>query len=41
MTVWVWIPPDDFFKSLHKNLSHVFALTHFALDELVRNKVLL
>jgi L-fucose dehydrogenase len=30
--------PDDFFKSLHKNLSHVFALTHFALDELVRNK---
>ena len=30
--------PEDFFKSLHKNLSHVFALTHFALDELVRNK---
>lgn len=29
---------EDFFKSLHKNLSHVFALTHFALEELVRNK---
>lgn len=31
-------PTQDFFNSLHKNLSHVFSLTHFSLDELIKNK---
>ena len=31
-------PTEDFFNSLRKNLLHVFALTHYSLDELVRNK---
>lgn len=31
-------PPADFFESLRKNLLHVFSLTHFALDELIRNQ---
>ena len=30
--------PDEFFNSLKKNLVHVFTLTHFALDELIKNK---
>jgi NAD(P)-dependent dehydrogenase (short-subunit alcohol dehydrogenase family) len=29
---------ESFFSSLKKNLMHVFALTHFALDELIKNK---
>ena len=31
-------PPSDFLESLRKNLFHVFALTHFALDKLVESK---
>ena len=31
-------PTQDFFNSLHKNLSHIFSLTHFSLDELIKNK---
>ena len=31
-------PTEDFFNSLYKNLVHVFALTHYSLDELVRSK---
>jgi len=30
--------PSDFLESLRKNLFHVFALTHFALDKLVESK---
>ena len=30
--------PADFFESLRKNLFHVFSLTHFALEELKKNK---
>ncbi|MEK9633232.1 MAG: SDR family oxidoreductase [Opitutae bacterium] len=30
--------PSDFLESLRKNLFHVFALTHFALDNLVETK---
>lgn len=30
--------PSDFFESLRKNLLHVFSLTHYSLDELVKNK---
>ena len=30
--------PSAFFESLRKNLLHVFSLTHFALDELVKNR---
>lgn len=31
-------PPSDFIESIRKNLFHVFALTHFALDKLVESK---
>jgi NAD(P)-dependent dehydrogenase (short-subunit alcohol dehydrogenase family) len=31
-------PTEDFFNSLRKNLVHVFALTHYSLDELIRHK---
>ena len=30
--------PEKFVESINKNLSHVFALTHYSLDELVKNK---
>ncbi len=30
--------PVKFMESLNKNLLHVFALTHYAIDELIRNK---
>ena len=30
--------PVDFQESLNKNLCHVFALTHFAIEELIKNK---
>ena len=30
--------PSKFFESLKKNLLHVFSLTHFALEELIKNK---
>ncbi|MBT3667069.1 MAG: SDR family oxidoreductase [Opitutae bacterium] len=30
--------PADFFESLRKNLFHVFSLTHFALEELEKNR---
>jgi NAD(P)-dependent dehydrogenase (short-subunit alcohol dehydrogenase family) len=30
--------PSDFLESIRKNLFHVFALTHFALDKLVESK---
>ncbi len=31
-------PPSEFMASLNKNLMHVFALVHYALDELKKNK---
>jgi NAD(P)-dependent dehydrogenase (short-subunit alcohol dehydrogenase family) len=30
--------PDKFMESLNKNLSHIFALTHYSIDELIKNK---
>ena len=30
--------PESFFSSLRKNLIHVFSLTHYSLDELIKNK---
>jgi L-fucose dehydrogenase len=30
--------PEKFMESLNKNLSHIFALTHYSIDELIKNK---
>jgi L-fucose dehydrogenase len=30
--------PEDFMQSVHNNLSHYYALVHFAKDELIRNR---
>ena len=30
--------PESFFSSLRKNLIHVFSLTHYSLEELIKNK---
>jgi L-fucose dehydrogenase len=30
--------PDKFMESLNKNLSHIFALTHYSIDELIKNR---
>ena len=30
--------PDKFTESLNKNLSHIFDLTHYSIDELIKNR---